>query len=744
MDLKCGLVRAALSESRWVVYPSTPHLENDPAYGHFSRARFGVKTDGMTSTFEVKLRPALGAWMAAALISCAPRAAHHELQDLHELKRKRDMPPSHPVPPDSLELVTAPAARFTESCMATIRAGREQVQKLKSAKASSAEAVLDGYDQGMTLIGDAAARASVVRNAHPDPALRTAAEACEQEGEKVLTELSLDRGLYDLLAKLSLHGLDAATHKWMEKTLRDFRRAGVDRGDATRAKIKSLNEKLVTVGLAFDRNIRDDVRSVKLDPASLEGLPEDYVRAHPPGGDGKVTITTDTPDAMPFMTYSKDAKAREALWREARNRGYPKNEAVLKELVTKRHELATLLGYAHWAAYVTEDKMIRTARAAADFIEKITQAADARMKRDYAQLLERKRVEQPGAKQVDPWEQAYLEDRVRAEKYRFDSQAVRPYFEYGRVKEGVLAITSRMFGVSYRRLDGAALWHPDVEAYEVLQGDQVLGRFFLDMHPREGKYKHAAQFTLTTGRANGSLPEGVLMCNFPNPGKGAGKEPALLQHSDVETFFHEFGHLLHHILGGHTRWAGLSGVRTEWDFVEAPSQLLEEWAWEPESLSSFAKHYQTGAPIPLETVARMKAADEFGKGLWVRQQMFYAALSLNLHNRSPEGLDTTVLVRELQPRYTPFPYIDGTHFQLSFGHLNGYSAVYYTYMWSLVIAKDLLSVFRNQGLMNPIPALHYRRTVLEPGGSKDAAVLVHDFLGRDYSFKAYETWLNAG
>jgi thimet oligopeptidase len=217
-----------------------------------------------------------------------------------------------------------------------------------------------------------------------------------------------------------------------------------------------------------------------------------------------------------------------------------------------------------------------------------------------------------------------------------------------------------------------------------------------------------------------------------------------MEHNDVETFFHEFGHLLHHVFGGHTRWAGLSGVSNEWDFVEAPSQMLEEWVWDPNVLSTFARHYENNTPIPAEMVKKMKAADEFGKGLWVRQQMFYAALSLNLHNRDPKSLDSTKLMAELQEKYTPFKYVDGTYMHESFGHLDGYSAIYYTYMWSLVIAKDLFSVFQKEGLMNPEPAKRYRTAVLEPGGSKPAAKLVEDFLGRPYSFKAYEEWLNAG
>jgi thimet oligopeptidase len=287
----------------------------------------------------------------------------------------------------------------------------------------------------------------------------------------------------------------------------------------------------------------------------------------------------------------------------------------------------------------------------------------------------------------------------------------------------------------------APAWHPEVEAWDVVEGDRLLGRVYLDMHPRDGKYKHYAQFTLASGQAGRRLPEGVLVCNFPRP---APQAPALMEHGDVKTFFHEFGHLLHHVLGGHTRWAAQSGVATEWDFVEAPSQMLEEWVWDPDVLATFARHVETGEPIPPDLVRRMKAADEYGKGLMVRQQMFYAATSLELHRREPEGLDTTALVAELQERYTPFRHVDGTYFHESFGHLDGYSAIYYTYMWSLVIAKDLFGEFgKGRHLLDPAPALRYRRAILEPGGTRPAADLVSDFLGRPYGFDAYEAWLNA-
>ena len=363
-------------------------------------------------------------------------------------------------------------------------------------------------------------------------------------------------------------------------------------------------------------------------------------------------------------------------------------------MLEARKELANLLGFPTWADYITGDKMIGTRQAASDFIQKIATAADDRLTADYKALLARKQRETPGATAVDAWDSAYLQEQVKAEQYKFDSQSVRPYFEYRRVKQGVMDLTSRMFGITYRAVPDAAVWHPDVEAFDVLEGSRLLGRIYLDMHPARQQVQalrpvHADQ------REGGPHPaRGRAGLQFP---EACRSEPALMQHSDVETFFHEFGHLLHHVLGGHTRWAGISGVATEWDFVEAPSQMLEEWVWTPETLQTFARHYQTNEPIPAELVKRMKAADEFGKGIFVRQQMFYAATSLELHTRDPKGLDTGKVVAELQNKLTPFKFVDGTHFEESFTHLDGYSAIYYTYMWSLVIAKDMFTVFSKTG-----------------------------------------------
>src|SRR5205807_2502457 len=290
---------------------------------------------------------------------------------------------------------------------------------------------------------------------------------------------ALDPEVYRPLSQVDASGEDEGTRWYLFRVLRDFRRAGVDKDAATRARVRELNEELVRIGQEFQRNIRDDVRHIEVPPDALAGLPEDYVRAHPPK-DGAVTITTDYPDYVPFMTYARSSAAREALWKVYRQRAHPKNLEVLDRMLSRRAELAALLGYPSWAAYVTEDKMIGSAQAAGEFIEKIAAAAEARARRDYEALLARKRKDAPSAERVDAWDSEELKERVRTEQFGFDSQSVRPYFELWQVQEGIFDVTGRMFGIEYRRARDAPVWHSDVTAWEVIERGRVIGRFFLD------------------------------------------------------------------------------------------------------------------------------------------------------------------------------------------------------------------------------------------------------------------------
>ena len=629
------------------------------------------------------------------------------------------------------------AQNYEQTCQQQLDVARGKLQSLEGLIATpTVKSVLEPLNDLWVVIDATLNQAGLLRNVHPDADIRKAAGQCEQEFNKLITNIGLSQPLFAALSKTDVSREDASTQRYVAHVLRDFRRAGVDRDEPTRQKIRAIKDALVGLGQTFETNIREDVRHISLDSAQdLAGLPQDYIDKHKPGSDGKIRINTEYPNAIPFMSYAKNDSARKALYTVFRQRGYPKNGPVLDAILQKRYELANLLNYATWADYITEDKMIKTSAAAQTFIDKISEVGKPRAQQDYQELLRRLQKDMPEATSVGDWQKGYLEELVKRESYHFDSQAARAYFPFARVRQGLFDVTGKMFGVTYRKVD-APVWHPSVEAYEILDQGTVLGRFYLDLHPRADKYQHAAAFPIRSGLADRQLPEAALVCNFPEG------DDALMEHDEVQTFFHEFGHLLHHLFAGKQRWVGVSGISTEWDFVEAPSQMLEEWTFDAPTLKSFAQNAQ-GEVIDDALITAMRRAQDFGKGLQVTHQMFYAAVSLQFHRQDPAGLDTTQLMQTLQRRYSSFAYVPDTYFQLSFGHLEGYSAIYYTYMWSLVISKDLFSVFAKEGLLNTEVAKRYRQKVLEPGGSKDAAVLVHDFLGRDFSFDAFAKWLNA-
>ena len=617
-----------------------------------------------------------------------------------------------------------------ENCNSELKAAQALLdQILKPQKVRTEANTLLPYNQLQVHLDAMNSLPGLLSQVHPDSRIREEAEKCEQISHNFITGLSLNKKLYEAFAAIKSKNLSKDAKRLLAKTLQDYKRSGIDKDEQTRAKIKALEEELVVIGQEFGRHIREDQRFIEVDPKTgLSGMPADYIKDHPIQPNGRVKITTDYPDYIPYMNYADSTTDRKALWMQFMSRGYPANEKVLKELIAKRHDLALLLGYPSFADYVVEDKMVKSTKRAADFIESISKIAEKGAKREYSELLEEKRKIDPAAKSVEPYELAYLEEKIKKERYHVDSQAVRAYFSFPKVRDGLLDLTGKLFGLSFKRLPDLKTWDASVETYDVMRGKKLMGRIYLDLHPRDNKFKHAALFTVKNGMDKKQIPEGALVCNFSND---------LMDHDQVVTFFHEFGHLMHHVLGGHQKWIHFSGVSTEWDFVEAPSQFFEEWSWDPKVLQSFSK-------IPTDMVAKMHAADDFGKGLQTRRQMFLAALSLQYYLRDPASFEPLELLKTLQSQYTDFPYVEGTHFNLNFGHLHDYSAMYYTYMWSKVIAKDFLSAFKENGLMDKKQAKRYRELILEAGGSKDADELVQDFLGRPYRFEAFKEWLELG
>lgn len=617
----------------------------------------------------------------------------------------------------------------TDRCAANLDRAAAVVADLKATTDPSAQQVLQAWNDLQIALSNASAAASVFSETHPDAAVREAGDAAMRRIDAFSTDLGLDHDLFEIAGAVSADGLDPQGTRLLGRIRRDFRRSGVDRDEATRGRLKELAELELAASQEFSRNIRDGVRRIRVHPDDLSGMPADWLADHPAEADGLVTVTTENPDSVPLMTYCDQRRTRAAMSFERLNVAWPVNDPVLLRLIELRQERAGLLGFDSWADFDSEVKMIGSGRAIREFIDKIADAARDSAIRDKEILLQRLQADEPGAQEITSVDISHYAELIRKESYDVDAQLVRTYFDFGKVRQGLLDVTGRLFGLAWRAVPDAPTWHPDVVAYDVLEDEQRIGRIYLDLHPREGKFKHAAQFDLVNGVTGVQLPEGVLVCNLTR---------GLMEHDEVVTLFHEFGHLIHHVVGGRQRYVRFSGVATEWDFVEAPSQMLEEWAWDPEVLAGFATNAD-GEPIPPALVERMKHGEDFGKGYHARTQMFYAGISHAIYTDPQTDLTSTV--REQQDRYSVFSYIPDTHFHCAFGHLDGYSSGYYTYMWSLVIAKDMFSAFDPADLYDSRVAGRYRDIVLASGGSRDAAELVEDFLGRPYSFDAYADWL---
>ena len=600
------------------------------------------------------------------------------------------------------------------------------------------ENTLVPFDEAVHQNNSAGYFAGLMEQVHPDATFRDHATAMLTKVSAAQTAIALNHDVYNALAALDLSKADATTKYYVQHQLLEFRLAGVDKDDATRARLKKLNDQATEQQSMFDRNISDGQKVVEADPSELDGLPQDYIDRHKPGADGKVRITTDYPDAYPVFTFAKSDSLRRRVSLAFNTRAYPKNQEVLTNLMKTRYEIATLLGFSSWADYNAADKMIAKGHNIADFIQQVNDASRALAQREFEMLLAEKQKTTPGAKEIWSYEGAYLSELVRRTKYDFDSQSVRPYFPFMEVKQGILDTAADLFHVSFQQEPNVPSWDPAVETWIVIDSGKPVGRFYLDMHPRPGKFSHAEMAPVLDGIRGKQLPEAILVCNFPVP---TATDAGLMDYGDVETFFHEFGHLMHHILGGQQQWAGISGITMESDFVEAPSQMLEEWIRSPQVLAKFARHYKTGEPIPAELVARMNRASAFGRGGWVGRQNSYSAISYDIYKTKPEDVDLDKVTLDDSRRYTLFTPLPETHVWASFGHLGGYSSAYYTYLWDKVIAEDFFLQFDHKNLLAGDAPMRYRRVVLEPGGSMSANDLVKNFLGRPQNITALQHWM---
>ncbi len=601
------------------------------------------------------------------------------------------------------------------------------------AEAATLANTLGRYDEIAALLLTAQSESGLYQQVLLTPELRAAGGACAARMAGLISEINLSRPLYDRLASLDVAEADAVTQTYYNDTLDSFRRSGVALDDEGRARVQEINDELAALSTQFAQNIAEDVGTIEVSPEELVGLPQDYIDAREVGENGMITLTTASPDYVPVMTYADSDELRKRYSEVYSKRAWPANDEVLRQIFTLRQELAQLTGYENYAALQFADRMLDTTQKVENFIAQTDAAARPVAQADYAQLLAMLQELRPGAERIEPHQLGWLGPKVQQTNYNYDPQEARQYFQHDNVRDGIFALTKQLFGVEVQPWD-TPVWHEDVEPYQLVENGTVIGRFYLDSHPRPGKYTHANVLPLFVGSPqDGEVPVAALVQNMPD---------GLMEHGQVTTFLHEYGHILHFIFGGRREYAGTSMISVEWDFIEAPSQILENWVYDYDTLATFAVNAE-GETIPRDLVERMNAVRHFNQGMFEMGQLGLTATSYNFYTQ-PVPANLGDAAREWRGAYSLVPPSPTSEFQAAFGHLDGYGAAYYTYGWSRVIAADMFSRFKAEGLTNPQTAADYRRLVLEPGGTRPAAELVRDFVGRDISFEAFQKDLEQG
>jgi len=618
---------------------------------------------------------------------------------------------------------------------------QKYVDELLAVKAPrTIENTLRPFDNAQNELGVAGSEAYLMFAVAPQKDVRDAGQALAQQVQQANTVLYLNPDVYRALAAVDISSADPATRHYMERTLLEYRLAGVDKDAATRAEVKKKQDHITEAALKFGRNVQENPNHIVVkDKSELAGLPADFIAAHAPSADGSITLSTDETDFTPVITYATSEDLRKRMYLAYNTRAYPTNKEILLDVLKTRYELAKILAYPSYADLATADQMIGTAANMKTFLNEVDAASRPASRREYDLLLAFAKQKQPGITAIPPYGRFYWFDQYARTTFNFDSQSVRPYFTYDRVQQGILDTASKLFHVSFKAAPDIAVWDPSVSAWNVFDGDQLVGRVYLDMHPRDGKDKWFSSSPVVPGIKGRQLPEGVLICNFAGGKPG---DPGLMQYDDVVTFFHEFGHLMHNILGGQQSWSGITGFSTETDFVEAPSQMLEEFFRDPAILRAFARHYQTNEVLPLDLIDRMNRASAFGRAGWVQGQLFYSTYSVELHDRAPDAIDLDAMLRNNYTRFYPYPFVDGNRMYSAFTHLMGYTSNYYTYVLDKVIAVDFFSQFDKNNLLGGEAAMRYRKAVLEPGGSKPGTELVRSFLGRPQNLEAFKLWMD--
>ncbi|HHC08341.1 MAG TPA: hypothetical protein ENK55_06460 [Actinobacteria bacterium] len=605
--------------------------------------------------------------------------------------------------------------------------------------ASPDVAAIVHLDEAMRIVADAYGAGPFLARAHPDPEIRVAAAKAEEELNQWSTGVvfrdDVAAAVRAVAATEEARRLEGERARSLAFWLRDLRRAGHELPPADRERLEELQRRLVELQIAFGRNLDEWEDHLDVPKDRLAGMPEDYLERLAPGDEpGTYRITMAYPDYLPYLDEGPDRELRRELQHRFWNRAAKENTEILAEAVSIRREIARLLGRPTWAHHAMEPKMADP-EAVAAFYDRLVEPLTRRARRELAALAELAAAD--GIDELRSWDWSYY-DTLQKRELGVEPSEVAAYLPLERVVEALFEITSSVFGIDYVPIPDPRAWHDDVTLWGIVElgDDEPFAYFYMDLFPREGKFGHAACFPLAHGGVDADgrrrRPVAAILANFTKP---TATNPSLLKHDEAVTLFHEFGHVLHHCLA-RTELARFGAFATEWDFVEAPSQIMEHWMWEPTVLRRIGRHHETGRPMPDELVERLVATRDHNVALKTLRQIFLGELDLALHGvDDPPHPDDAY--RATWPR-TLLPFHEGTSFPASFGHLmGGYDAGYYGYLWARVFGDDMFSVFAAVDPLDPEVGRRYRAEVLEPGASRDAIEHLRAFLGRDPSPEAF-------
>lgn len=573
---------------------------------------------------------------------------------------------------------------------------------------------------------------------HKDKKIRDEAIKCEEKASQFFVEIYTRKDLYDLVKKVKSE--DPIEKKLIQRFKTNFERNGMKLSTEKLEQFKKLKTELATLEAEFSKNLNEDVSTLALTVDQLKGAPVDFLSRLKKDAEGKYIVTTKKTDFNQVMENVSVAETRRLMLQKYNQRGGQANIELLQKALQLRQQLATLMKYKSWADYQTRDRMAKSADAVWQFYSNIRNSLIKKNQADLKILLEAKKKEDPSTTQINSWDINYYVNQVKKEKYKLDEEYIREFFPKDYVMNEMFNVFSLLLSVTFEEVSGADVWNSDVKLYVVKDKttQKNIAYFYTDFVPREGKYGHAAAFTLIKGRklpsGEYSQPVSAIVANFSPPASG---KPALLSHDEVETLFHEFGHIMHQTL---TRapFGQLAGTNVSKDFVEAPSQMLEGWVWDRAVLEKISGHYKDSSQkLPAETLDQMIAAQNFNQGYFYSRQLYLGTMDFTLHSQQG-AIDAISVNQTLYRSILGLEPVEGDIFPSSFGHIMGaYDAGYYGYLWSEVFAADMLSEFQAKGMLNAELGKKYRELILESGSTEDALVLVEKFLGRKPNAKAF-------